>query len=170
MKGQVPTVLLNQWLDVKQEESGFAKKGMVSTHLFTNGLLLNDYLGNCAANIDEYSVYSDDTVSQAALSIKGSSFKPFSTSSNIKNDNLKPVQEIIKRRSLQVGAQEEATLFNNLKDINDKVSKAKNSNNLKRATTHIYSDAVIQEVSDFSDSDTNSSGKPPSYFLPHNKF
>ena len=139
-----------------------------STQLFIKGLLLNDYVGNCAANIDEYSVYSDDTVSQAALSIKGSSFKAFSSSSNIKNDNLKPIQEMMKRRSLRVGSQEEATLFNNLKDINDKVSKVNNGNNLKRAATHIYSDAVIQEVSDFSDSDTNSAGKPTSYFLLRN--
>lgn len=56
MKDQVPVVLLNQWLDIKPEKTGFAKRE------------------NCLANADEYSVYSDETMSQA-LSIKGASMK-----------------------------------------------------------------------------------------------
>ena len=51
MKDQVPVVLLNQWLEIQPEKSGFAK---------------ND---NCLLNADEYSVYSDETLSQA-LSFK----------------------------------------------------------------------------------------------------
>ena len=51
MKDQVPVVLLNQWLEVHPEKSGFAKKD------------------NCLLSADEYSVYSDETNSQ------GKSFK-----------------------------------------------------------------------------------------------
>lgn len=55
MKDQVPVVLLNQWLDVEQEKSGFAKRE------------------NWVLDADEYSVYSGSTISKA-LSVHGSSF------------------------------------------------------------------------------------------------
>lgn len=45
MKDQVPVVLLNQWLDIQPEKSGFAK------------------IENWKLNADEYSVFSDETKS-----------------------------------------------------------------------------------------------------------
>lgn len=54
MKDQVPVVLLNKWLDVEPEKSHFAKNELWAA--------------------DEYSVYSDDTVSQA-LSFKSKNLK-----------------------------------------------------------------------------------------------
>ncbi|CAI2365980.1 unnamed protein product [Moneuplotes crassus] len=53
MKEEVPVVLLNQWLDIEPEKSGFAK------------------IDNCKLNAEEYSVYSDETMSQG-ISFKSS--------------------------------------------------------------------------------------------------
>ena len=64
MKDQVPIVLLNQWLEIEPEKSHFANR--------------NNWVGN----VDEYSVYSDETTSQM---------------SNFKSVNLK---EIAKRKSM----------------------------------------------------------------------
>lgn len=65
MKDQVPVVLLNQWLEIQPEKSGFAK------------------MNNCKLNADEYSVYSDETMSQAL---------------SLKSNNV--LQDIAKRKSM----------------------------------------------------------------------
>jgi hypothetical protein len=54
MKDQVPVVLLNHWLEVEPEKSGFAKPK------------------NCIMNSEEMSVYSDETMTNLdIINIKG---------------------------------------------------------------------------------------------------
>jgi len=83
MKDQVPVVLLNQWLEVEQEKSGFARRE------------------NWVANSDEYSVYSDSTISQA-LSVHGNS--------------LRKLPKYSKRNSVLPGKETQKSVFEKLKN------------------------------------------------------
>jgi hypothetical protein len=82
------------------------------------------------ANLDEYSVYSDETLSQA-LSIKGSSFKAISgidskskhpsvNESASGSSSLKPIPEYVKRHSVMINHNKSNSLFQSLKDACDK--------------------------------------------------
>lgn len=54
MKGEVPVVLLNQWLNVEMEKSHFAKGELCNSSSYHNFCVL--------VHEDEYSVYSEDTI------------------------------------------------------------------------------------------------------------
>lgn len=120
MKDQVPVVLLNQWLDVEPEKSRFANKDC------------------CLA--DEYSVYSDETMSQA-LSIKGNS--------------IKKIPKVSKRNSYLQTEENQLSVFDKLRGSPNRRMTIKNRDLLLDRNIASNWDHVIKEVDDLSNSDTS---------------
>ena len=121
MKDQVPVVLLNQWLGIVPEKSCFSKSKW------------------CAANSDEYSIYSSEKMSQA-LSIKGTSIKPINA---------------LKRGSLLISTNEGKNLLSSeIRKKNRRMTILNNKTNLVDVTD--MCNPIIDEVEDTSNSDNSS--------------
>lgn len=124
MKDQVPVVLLNQWLGIVPEKSCFSKSKW------------------CAANSDEYSIYSSEKMSQA-LSIKGTSIKPINA---------------LKRGSLLISTNEGKNLLSSeIRKKNRRMTILNNKTNLVDVTD--MCNPIIDEVEDTSSSDNSSDTK-----------
>lgn len=122
MKDQVPVVLLNKWLEIEPERSRFTKKE------------------NCLANAEEYSVYSDETLSQA-LSIKGSS--------------LRCIPKFNKRNSFLSKEAMEYNVLDNINMSQNRRSTIKNKDlNLEKHLSAAWEN-TIKEVDDKSDSESS---------------
>ena len=133
MKDQVPVVLLNKWLDVEQEKSGFAQAG------------------NCQLDDDEYSVYSETTVGNA-LSIKGSALrKPVQPG---QPGQLKPPVNLGKRNSvLHNPLMRKNTVMNKLKANDARRMTIKGALNLN--TDIVPVNDIINEVDDLTSNTSN---------------